>query len=178
MKTAKEARWEAQRQMARLSILPVDVGLVGWAVNVILRRPSDFPTVQFARFRREILKQASVRPLSGADCAVVKMRARLLGSPIDARASKPLTGVDVDAIAEAAVERARAQAVVDLGEATDVFDAVWGQVADAFGSPARGRAEQLDAAGVLPDSGAALSRALRSLEEEHVRAARAYRTER
>lgn len=172
----KEARWEAQRRVSKLNVAPVRVGLTAWAVNLLRRRPADFPTFEYARFRREIIRQAANFPLDDADVAVVKFRERLLSSTIDARFSKPLVAADIDAVVRDVIAAAEArEGVTFSAEDTDlVADAAWKQYADFYGSPASGRAPQISAAtGFLPHGGPGLARRLRELEAEAVRALRA-----
>lgn len=173
--TAKEARFEAQRRVSRLDIAPVRVGLIGWAVNLVLRRPAVFPTLEFARFRREMIRQARRSPLSGADIAVVKFRTRLLASTIDARLSKPVTAADIDAVTEHAVaaEEKRRGVTLTSDNRAQVGDAVWKQYADSFGFPAMGRARQVaEAAKFVPQGGPELAARLRELERDAVTALR------
>ena len=174
--TAKEARWEVQRRVSKLNIAPVRIGILGWAVNLILRRPADFPTFEFARFRREIAGQARRFPLDGADIAVVKFRARLLSSTIDARFSKPVTGADVDAVVDDVVAAAERQDEVTFSasDREQVADATWKQYADFFGFPAARRAHQIeDAAEFVPHGGPALAGRLREVEAQAAETARA-----
>lgn len=168
---AKKARWEAQRRVSKLEIAPVRVGILGWAANFMLRRPSEFPTFEFARFRAEIIRQSKRKPLDAADVAVVKFRARLLGSAIDARFSKPLTGTDVDAVADTVIAETEAEHAVQLceEEVTEIRDACWQTYADHFGSLASARATQLEAAdGFVPAGGPELAKRLREMEAEAV----------
>lgn len=172
----KEARWETQRRASKLNIAPVRVGLTTWAVNLLLRRPADFPTFQYARFRREIARQAARSPLDGADIAVVKFRERLLSSTIDARFSKPVVSADIDQVARDVIATAEARdGVTFTDEDRDaVTDAAWKQYADFFGSPAVGRSLQVErAAEFLPHGGPGVARRLRELEAEAVAALRA-----
>ena len=174
--SVKEARWEAQRRVSRLNVAPVRIGLTAWAVNLLRRRPVDFPTFEYARFRREISRQAARSPLDGADLAVVKFRERLLSSTIDARFSKPLMGADIDDVVRNVISAAEAREGVTFSaeDTSLVADAAWKQYADFFGSPAFGRASQIASAeGFLPGDGPGLARRLRELEAEAVAALRA-----
>lgn len=169
--TIKQTRWSAQRCVSKLQVLPVRIGLLGWAVNMVLRRPADFPTFAFARFRREIARQSRRAPLDAADIAVVKLRTRLLSSAIDPRSSRSFTGADIDSVVRATVAASEEKHGVRFGSAelTQFEDAAWQQYADLFGSPVLGRAAQLEGAdGFVPSGGAALARRLRELEAEAV----------
>lgn len=176
--TLKHARWDAQRRVSKLEVLPVRVGLLGWAVNMVLRRPGSFPTLEFARFRHQIQRQARRKPLTHADIAVVKLRAHLLSSAIDPRTSKQFDGKSVDDVmydAFAAAERKHGVSLTS-SEEMQVADAVWQQYADLFGFPLLGRTAQIDAADrYTPTGGRALARRLRELETEAVRATRELR---
>lgn len=157
--------------MSKLNVAPVRLGLMAWAVNLMLRRPADFPTFEWARFRREIVQQASRAQLSSADIAVVKFRERLLSSSIDARFSKPLTAADPDRVTSDVVAAAEFEHDVTFNSDAieQVADAVWKQYADFFGSPAIGRARQVAASeGFVPASGSALAARLRELEAQAV----------
>lgn len=161
---AKHAKWEVQRRVAKLDIVRADVGLLGMALNALRRRPSEFPSAKFARFRREVARQA---PLDDADLAVVKLRADLLGSTIDARFSKPLTGADIDAVGYDAVRggESRHGLIFDHEMIRHVLDAAWAQFAEFYGGRATGRAGQIAAAeGFVPSSGPQLDGALRDFE--------------
>lgn len=174
--TVKEARWEAQRRVSKLNVSPVRLGLVAWAVNLMLRRPADFPTFEWARFRREVIRSAASQPLSSADVAVVKFRERLLSSTIDARFSKPFGAADIDAVAADVITTAESRdgAVFTADAAALVADAAWKQYADFFGYPASGRASQIAAAqGFLPHRASDVARRLRELEADAVAAWRA-----
>lgn len=172
---AKQARWEVQRRVSKLSIRKTDDGILGMLWNLALRRPAEFPTFAFSRFRSEVKRQARRKPLSAPDMAIIKLRAELLGSPIDSRHSKPLTGADVDDVAYAAIDKAERghDVVFDAAETDEVLDAAWKQFGEFYGSRAVGRAAQLEAAdGFVPEGGKALSRRLREIEAGLVRAMR------
>lgn len=169
--TVKEARWEAQRSVSRLGIAPVRIGLISWAVNLLLRRPVDFPTFAFAKFRREVLAQSRRFPLDDGDVAIVKVRARMLSSTIDARTSKPLDRVSVDLVAQLAQADASKTPGVSFSpeQSERVADAVWKQFADSFGFHTPGRAALItEAQGFVPRRGAELAARLRELEAEAI----------
>jgi hypothetical protein len=174
----KRVRWAVSKHTSTLAITKTSVGLLGWAQNLILRRPPEFPTAQYARFRREIAGQVRQNELTDADIAVVKLRADLLGSPIDSRSSAPVDGADVDGFALRAIGEVEAEYGVTLDDEarTRAFDAAWSSFGEFLGCPARPRAAHIAAAvGFLEVDGASPAKRLRAAEVEYVSAFRAYR---
>lgn len=173
----KRVSWDISRATTRLGVTKTRVGLVEMAVNALRRRPAEFPSARFAAFRREVLAQARRTPLKDVDIAVVRLRANLLGSPIDSRFTAAIDGSEVDEFAGnaiAASEDAHGCAVDDEVRER-ALDAAWKQFGEFVGAPARTRNAHLRlAVGYLPADVGALGARLRDIEAEQIAAFRAH----
>jgi hypothetical protein len=170
----KRVSWDISRATTRLAVTKTRVGLVEMALNVLRRRPAEFPTLRFAAFRREILGQARRGgPFEPVDVAVIRLRAALLGSPLDSRYTAPIDGADVDAFALnalGALEETHG-ATADQGTRQRAFDAAWKQFGEFVGAPARTREAHLAASeDYLPADATGLAARLREIEAEHIAA--------
>lgn len=175
----KRVSWDVSRATTRLAVRKVRVGLVEMGLNALRRRPAEFPSARFGAFRREVLRQARQNgPFEPVDVAVIRLRANLLGSPIDSRFTAPIDGADVDAFALNAVDALERAHGVDADADTRerAFDAAWRQFGEFVGAPAMSRSAHLAAAaGYLPADAAGLGARLREIEAEQVAAFRAHR---